>query len=161
MKKTTQNQTVNLSKVCKHEIGYKSLGGFSGHEHTHATGDAVCLDCGKTLEAILKESYDAGRRDAVSCRNCDGKGYFSKLRGSVNAMPDFFGEILTELDGRREVMIFCDCDRGKKLRQFFQTHYYKGRQDGANSIARMTGMPKDKMLLILNDEREKYDDGQY
>jgi hypothetical protein len=150
---------------CNHEIGRQAIGGIAGHEHIHASGEQVCLDCGKSLTKIIEEAFEegraAGRWEKIFCKHCDGKGYFTRLRGKVVASADFIGDVSTTLDGAREVMTFCDCDRGKKLRQFFQTHYYKGRQDGANSIARMTGMPKDKMLLILNDEMEKYDDGQY
>jgi hypothetical protein len=115
----------------------------------------------KKGKGLITAAYEAGRKDAISCVNCDGKGYFSKLRGKVTASADFFGDMNTVIDGAREVMVFCDCERGKKLRHFFQIQYYRGRQDGANLIARELGMPKKKMVLILNDEKEKYDDEQY
>lgn len=38
-----------------HEIGYRSIGGFPGHEHIHTTGEQICLNCEKTLEEIIKK----------------------------------------------------------------------------------------------------------
>lgn len=40
---------------CEHEIGRKAIGGFPGHEHIHATGEQICLRCGKTLKELLAE----------------------------------------------------------------------------------------------------------
>lgn len=50
-------------KECEHEIGYKTIGGFPGHEHTHPTGEQVCLKCGKTLKEILDAAYNQGLDD--------------------------------------------------------------------------------------------------
>lgn len=51
------------SEECNHEIGWKAMGGFPGHEHTHTIGEQVCLNCGKTLKDIYlqkqKEAIEA------------------------------------------------------------------------------------------------------
>ena len=41
------------TKECEHEFGYNTIGGFPGHEHIHATGYQVCLNCGKTFREIF------------------------------------------------------------------------------------------------------------
>jgi len=38
---------------CHHEFGWKTLGGFPGHEHTHPIGNQICLKCGKTFIDII------------------------------------------------------------------------------------------------------------
>ncbi len=45
-------------KDCEHEFGYKAIGGFSGHAHTHPTGKQICFNCGKTIDEILKTAFE-------------------------------------------------------------------------------------------------------
>lgn len=37
-----------------HEFGWKTIGGFPGHEHEHPAGPQVCFRCGKTLPEITR-----------------------------------------------------------------------------------------------------------
>src|SRR3990167_4641856 len=39
---------------CNHDWGYKTIGGFIGHEHEHIVGGLVCLDCGISLEEYIQ-----------------------------------------------------------------------------------------------------------
>lgn len=50
-------KTFNLKceTIEDHDMGYRMMGGFPGHEHTHPTGPQVCLKCGKTLREIVDE----------------------------------------------------------------------------------------------------------
>lgn len=66
-----------MKKVSKstHEIGYRAIGGFAGHEHTHPTGEQVCLNCGKSLEEIIKKRI-------INCKGLTQKT-FNKLAKSI------------------------------------------------------------------------------
>ena len=53
-----------------HDMGYRTIGGFPGHEDVHPTGEQVCLKCGKTLSEIVKpllsQAREEGRREGYS-----------------------------------------------------------------------------------------------
>lgn len=63
--KSQQIERSLCKSVNDHEIGYKTIGGFPGHEHVHHSGEQVCFKCGKTLREIV-ENARKEEREKVS-----------------------------------------------------------------------------------------------
>jgi hypothetical protein len=104
---------------CKHEIGYHSIGGFPGHEHTHTTGEQYCFNCNKTLTEIISHAISQAVNKFIASER-------KKLE-----MLNFYGVSKVQYD----MIVEAERERVREYaEQLIQTERYAGAPYAINKL---------------------------
>lgn len=89
MKKEIKDTNCN-----NHYWGYRTIGGFAGHEHEHISGDLVCLNCELSLEGFIRQFLSQSKQNWKK----ELKEEFLKRIPNIKLInPSYFREVINQL----------------------------------------------------------------
>lgn len=87
-------------------------------------GEPLILDAARDImaavDSYIEEATKQAERAFGGCRNCYGKGYATQ-RTQDHISPDFYGDVPYTAPAKID-MLFCNCDRGKQLKQLLTSN---------------------------------------